>query len=140
MVRHGIPVLIKNWRIANREELNKYLAGKNDGWYLLSIKKPSTEITIQQHRYYRSIVLKTCQEAIFDSSGDMYPVDEIHEELKKRYGRRKFILGGKSEVTKSMAQYNKEDYSNYLDDVRGWLYDKFEVILPEPKEYDLENA
>lgn len=140
MLRHGLPVLLKSWRIANQQELNKYLAGKNDGWYLLTIKKPQTEITVQQHRFYRGVVLETCQAAIHDSTGGMFPVDEIHDELKKRFGSRKFILGGKSEVIKSMASYKKEDYSEYLEKIRAWLYDKFEVILQTPEDYDLENA
>jgi len=64
----------------------------------------------------------------------MWSVDEIHEELKKRFGVRKFVLGGKSEVIKSMSSYTKEDYSEYLERVRAWLFDPYEVVLPEPRD------
>lgn len=139
MIRHGIPVLIKGCGISNQQELNQYLSGRNDGWYLLTIKKPQSEITIQQHRFYRGVVLGVCQTAIYDSGQGMWSVDEIHEELKKRFGVRKFILGGKSEVIKSMANYQKEDYSEYLERIRGWLFDPYEVVLPSPQDYDFNG-
>jgi len=140
MIKRGIAVLIKNGRIENWQEVSGYIAYKKDGWQFLTIKKPQTEITIQQHRYYRSIVLQSCQKAIHESGVGMFPIDEIHDELKKRYGVKKFVLGGKSEVIKSMSNYDKNDYSVYLEKIRAWLYDKFEVILPSPEDYDLENA
>jgi len=53
MIKRGIAVLIKNGRIENWQEVSEYIAYKKDGWQFLTIKKPQTEITIQQHRYYR---------------------------------------------------------------------------------------
>ena len=136
MVTHGIAVLIKSGRIANQQEVNKYLVSKKDGWHLLNIKKPSTEITIQQHRFYRGVVLAACQTAIHDAGQGMWPVDDIHEELKKRFGVRRFILGGKSEVIKGMASYKKDDFSEYLERIKGWLFDPYGVVLPDPEDYD----
>ncbi len=139
MIHHGIAVLIKNGKITNVSDFWEYSKTIKDGWHLLTIKKPQSDITLQQHRYYRSIVLQTCQTAIHDATGGMWPTDEIHDELKKRFGVKKFILGGKSEVIKSMAQYSKDDYSEYLERIRAWLFDKFEVVLPSPHEYDLDD-
>lgn len=135
-MNQGVAVLIKNYKIVNQDDWLRYLSTKKDGWQLLVIEKPQDKITLQQHRYYRGVVLPALQKAIHEAGAGMWPADDIHEEMKERYGVRKFILGGKREVIKSMADYTKDNYSEYLELLRAYLYDRFEIILPEPEDYD----
>lgn len=129
MIERGVPVLIKQHRIVNLDDVRTYLQGKRDGWQLLTIKRPPDDISLQQHRFYRGMVVPFVKDLIFESHGRAYTNDQIHALLKELHGVRETI--GKTECLKSMADYSKEGVQEYFENIRRWVWDVWEEVLPD---------
>jgi hypothetical protein len=89
--------------------------------------RPTTSRSLRQNRFYWGAVLTTIAEATGNSTEDLHLV------LKDMFLPRKFItLGTKEvEVRKTTTDLTTEEFTLYLEAVRGWAASELGITMPD---------
>lgn len=107
--------------------------------HLLKLKGKTVQITIEerkkrrsnpQNAYYHGVVLKTIADFCGYRGED--EIAGIHEELK-----RKFLPKvGNLNIVKSTSSLNTEEFSAFVENVRGWAAEELGIYIPDPNEME----
>lgn len=103
--------------------LNNHLAGFKDGQEVqVIIQKRRRDTTLNQHRYYRGVILHACYQSEMFSHYDK--ADDIHDDYfqPKFLSYKKMVIypdGSKQEITHyhSMADMSDEETSAFIEKV-----------------------
>lgn len=125
---------------AKHKELGKYLQELQQGDYLIVIKKNRVIRSLSANKFYHAIV-----NLIATHTGHTH--QQIHEICKYKFNADIVHLpkGGVQVVGKTTSDMNTEEFAAYINRVKQWAIDEFDLILPEredlgQKEFlDIEN-
>lgn len=89
--------------------------------------------SLEQNAYYWGVVLPTMQKHIFESRGDHYSCDDIHEYMRDKFLPKKAItIKGKTVVVRpSTASLTTKKFAVYLEHVIHFAAES-NIIIPAP--------
>ena len=99
--------------------------------YLLDDKK---QRTLNANKYYFGVVLKTLSN-FFGEKDDSITVANIHEVLKGKFNSKVvFVDGSPFEIGESTTSMTQDRFVQYIESIREWALDSFNVWIPTPTE------
>ena len=109
----------------------KWLQALNGKRVEMIIKPFRAKRTIPQNSYYWGIVLKI----ISKETG--YTSDELHEFFKRVYLKKEITIGGKIyETSISTKKLKTDQFSEYIEKIKGFVFLKLDLVIPEAGEYE----
>ncbi len=107
--------------------------------HLLRLKGQTVEMTIEkrrkhrsneQNRYYHGVVLKMIADYCGYRGAD--EIEGLHEEFK-----RKFLPKvGRLNIVKSTSSLNTVEFSEYIESIRAWAAENFQLYIPDANEVE----
>ncbi len=126
MVLNGNIVLDYNDKIKQQ----KWLQSLNGKRIEMIIRPFRAKRTIPQNAYYWGVVLKT----ISKETG--YTSEELHEFFKRIFLKKEIVIGGKVyETSISTRKLKKDQFSEYIEKIKGFVFLRLDLVIPEAGEY-----
>ena len=126
--------LIKNLgKVENIEyfknQFNESFKKLNDWEYLITLEKYKKERSKYQNNYYWFILSEFSKEIWINA-------ELLHEECKYKFLRTIFIWTKWQEIFKilSTKNLNTYEFETYLESIRKWALEEYNLILPLPNE------
>lgn len=127
MVLNGNIVLDYNDKIKQQ----KWLQSLNGKRIEMIIRPFRAKRTIPQNAYYWGVVLKT----ISKETG--YTSEELHEFFKRIFLKKEIVIGGKVyETSISTRKLKKDQFSEYIEKIKGFVFLRLDLVIPEAGEYE----
>ena len=127
IVLNGNIVLDYNDKIKQQ----KWLQSLNGKRIEMIIKPFRAKRTIPQNAYYWGVVLKT----ISKETG--YTSEELHEFFKRIFLKKEIVIGGKVyETSISTRKLKKDQFSEYIEKIKGFVFLRLDLVIPEAGEYE----
>lgn len=128
---------IKNGKLSiyGREQFLNSIKNTNDCLVELTLKKKSKGRSNKQNRYYFSLV-NMIKNIFFEQHQINYTSEQMHEILKLKCNYVE-VLNKDGVIEKfptSTTELSTVEFEVYLEAVRNWVYDFFDVLLPLPNE------
>jgi nicotinamide mononucleotide adenylyltransferase len=77
------------------------------------------------------VVLKT----ISKETG--YTSEELHEFFKRIFLKKEIVIGGKVyETSISTRKLKKDQFSEYIEKIKGFVFLRLDLVIPEAGEYE----
>lgn len=104
---------------------------------IITIGKEISQRSVQQNRYYWGVIIKMLCEYTGHSD------NEMHELMKSNFLKEHLDIkvGDKIErytIIKSTAAQNKAEWEEYMEKIRQFASEKFQLYIPLPNEVDYE--
>lgn len=109
--------------------------------YVVSIKQNRAVRSLSANKYYHAILNIICLSS-GQGTGDMsFDHDQLHEILKKKFNGSliHFPKGGTEVVGNSTADLDTKEFAAYINRVKLWAKDEFEIIIPDLKDMDYKK-
>lgn len=99
--------------------------------------------SLPQMRYYRGVVIRMLAMCLRDRGvmgphGGPITDEQVHEMCAQRWLRRTIIIdpdtGECMEVVMSTAKLTTAEMTEYIEHIRHWAYELFELIIPDPQQ------
>lgn len=127
IVSNGNIVLDYNDKIKQQ----KWLQSLNGKRIEMIIRPFRAKRTIPQNAYYWGVVLKT----ISKETG--YTSEELHEFFKRIFLKKEIVIGGKVyETSISTRKLKKDQFSEYIEKIKGFVFLRLDLVIPEAGEYE----
>ena len=127
IVLNGNIVLDYNDKIKQQ----KWLQSLNGKRIEMIIRPFRAKRTIPQNAYYWGVVLKT----ISKETG--YTSEELHEFFKRIFLKKEIVIGGKAyETSISTRKLKKDQFSEYIEKIKGFVFLRLDLVIPEAGEYE----
>jgi hypothetical protein len=127
IVLNGNIVLDYNDKIKQQ----KWLQSLNGKRIEMIIRPFRAKRTIPQNAYYWGVVLKT----ISKETG--YTSEELHEFFKRIFLKKEIVIGGKVyETSISTRKLKKDQFSEYIEKIKGFVFLRLDLVIPEAGEYE----
>lgn len=121
--------------------MKEYLQGLIGKKIVFSIKEHKNTRSDRQNRYYWGVVLQMLSE----ETG--HKAEELHEIFKEKFGlKNEIYLSNKqnemeiANITISTTKYNTAQFEEYLEKIRRWSAEFYELYIPLPNEVDLSQV
>ena len=104
---------------------------------VITIDKVKKQRSIQQNRYYWSVLVVLTKNAVLDTWGEVWSVDKTHEYLKENfcyYEKVNENTGQVIKVPKSTTENTTIEMEVFHLEIRKHLLEWFNVDAPEPNE------
>ncbi len=114
------------------KDLGKYLRELKPGSnYIVEVKKNRAIRSMSQNKYYHAIL-----NIIGISTGHTH--EELHEAMKMKFNCKVifFPKGGSQVVANSTANLDVMDFTGYINRVKNWALNEFDIKIPEAKDID----
>jgi hypothetical protein len=110
----------------SHKEIGRKLQELKPGNYTIEIKKSRAVRSLSANRYYHAIL-----NIIGIETGHTH--EELHEALKLKFNSEVifFPKGGSQMIGKSTAILDSAEFSGYVNRVRQWALDEFNIVIPE---------
>jgi len=109
----------------------KWLQSLNGKRIEMIIRPFRAKRTIPQNAYYWGVVLKT----ISKETG--YTSEELHEFFKRIFLKKEIVIGGKVyETSISTRKLKKDQFSEYIEKIKGFVFLRLDLVIPEAGEYE----
>jgi hypothetical protein len=110
--------------------------GRLTGLYEVRIKPVKLTRSTQQNRYFHGCVVRQFQE-FMRSQGQIFSHDQCYQYLRDRFIPRPPILDIETGevidyMPASTAALSPDEFTEFVEDVRNWLADTFNVNVPDP--------
>lgn len=104
---------------------------KPGGNYIIEVKKNRAIRSMSQNKYYHAIL-----NIIGISTGHTH--EELHEAMKMKFNCKMifFPKGGNQVVPQSTSNLDTAEFTAYINRVKRWCIDEFNIIIPEAKDID----
>ncbi len=130
-------ILRGSLKIRNRGQMLEHLKHWRDGEVTLTIERKHAHRSLAANRWYWGVVVH----AIAEHTG--YTPDETHAVLKAMFlPKHVALVNGNGEVINelviggSTAKLNQNEFSQYVEAVRAFALEKFDLDIPSPSEPD----
>jgi len=102
----------------------------------LTLSKEKKIRSNKQNKYYWYILLKHVKEALTESQGVVFTLDDAHDFMKHKFIGFKKIKVGRTHITKkpTTKDLSTVETNLYYKNIRDWLFIYFEVLAPLPNE------
>ena len=102
--------------------------------YVITIKKNRAIRSLSQNKYYHAIL-----KIIAIDTGHTH--EQLHEICKKKFNGEaiNFPKGGMEIIGKSTSDLDTGEFTAYINRVKQWCIDEFEIVIPEPKDVDYKK-
>lgn len=104
---------------------------------LVQITKRSTRRSYKQNSYLWGVVYHELQQGLTEL-GNRFTAEEVHELCKVKFLSRKEFpdpeTGEMLTVVQSTADLSKDDFGEYVDNIKEWAKDYFSIDISEPYE------
>jgi len=90
-----------------------------------------------QNAYYWGVIVPIFQKGIKDNWGENFSIKETHEHLKYRFNSKEKLNKDTGEIInipKSTTDNSTEDQERYCNDIREFVREWFNVVIPLPNE------
>jgi hypothetical protein len=107
---------------------------------IITIEKRKNKRSNQQNAFYFGIVIGIMQLAFKETWGEFYSANEVHEALKAKYCFKEQINENTGEIIQipiSTTNFNTIEWEEYIDKIRAFAMEWFNVIIPIPNEQTL---
>ena len=112
----------------DRNKFDRYLLSLK-GKVEIVVKKFKKERSLQQNKYYWSVVVPLI------SSELGYTREEMHEVLKSLFLKDHINFKGENLVIiRSTTDLKTDEFENYLSEIRIWASKELSIYVPEPNE------
>ena len=123
-------LLYKAGDVESHKELGKKLQALDPGEYCLVIKRNRPIRSLNQNKYYHVIL-----NIIAIETGHTH--DELHEICKMKFNEKWVDLpGGAQMIGRSTSELDSAEFTGYLNRVKQWALDGFNISIPEPRDID----
>jgi len=126
---------VENGRLKrNRAALSRALADFEGKEVSITIQRKKKTRSTQQNRYYWSCVVYIVRDCLRDV-GHRLTIEETHLLLRTKFLSVPLLLNDSGEFIehiKSTTELSTIDFSNYISDICSWVYEMFNVNIPEP--------
>jgi hypothetical protein len=119
----------------SHKELGRKLQELESGKeYIIEVKKNRAIRSLSQNKYYWVIL-----QIIAISTGE-YDKDTLHDTCKKKFnGHWVHFPSGDEYLGKSTSDLDSAEFTAYLNRVKQWALEEFNIIIPEPKDIDYKR-
>ena len=120
----------------DRESMVSWILAQPDGEYVLEIKRQRKSISLNQHRYYRGVIVPMVGEFIGEVD-----LDHVHGMLAYKFLR---VWRGHHVIrVKSTAELSTVEAEEYYMRIRTWMATEYALAIPLPNEspfpYDIPS-
>jgi hypothetical protein len=123
----------------NREEQSKRdfyekLKALEPGEYVVSIKKNRPARSLNANKYYHAVL-----NIISIDTGHTH--EQLHEICKRKFNSEVIYLpkGGSEIFGQSTSKLDVQEFASYVNRVKQWAIDEFNIVIPEQKDVDLKR-
>lgn len=123
---------IKNGEI-DTGKIRSYTRFLKNGFYELTIRKPTRVRSIQQNAYFHGVVVQI----LSDETGiDFFEVKDL---LKSLFLKKEIVFMGKTyEIVQHSANLDTIDFNKFVKNVQAFASENG-INIPDPKEVDLDH-
>jgi len=121
--------------ITNKEQFIKdfqeYVKKLPDGIFVCNIKKWFKKRSLNQNDFYWGVIIPKLSEYFCITPS------EVHDEIKYKFLRVTWVGIGWEEISKTMSTttLNTKEWEEYIDRIRKWIIEEYNITLPLPHEY-----
>ena len=124
----------------SHKDLGKYLQGLPAGDYIIQVKKNRPIRSLSANRYYHLIL-----NIMGIETGHTH--EQLHEICKLKFNPEIINTpkGGSIVVGRTTGDMDTKEFGAYVNRVKQWARDEFNMVIPEPgemdrlKQYEIEN-
>jgi hypothetical protein len=116
----------------NRKRFEQELATVKDCEIILVIKKRGRRSN-QQNRYLWGVVYAECRHAFLDLGSRMTP-EQVHIFFKRLFLPERIVDKDGTVIGEwegSSAELNKEEFSDYIEQIRAWAAENLSIDIPD---------
>ena len=126
---------VENGRLSvNRAALSRAMQDFEGKEVTITIARKKKSRSNEQNRYYWSCVVCIVRDCLRDV-GHRLTIEETHLLLRTKFLSAPLLLNDSGEFIehiKSTTELSTIDFSNYISDICSWVYEMFNVNIPEP--------
>jgi len=124
----------------NRNKISEAIKSFDGKNIVITIEKSKKKRSNNQNAFYHAVVIPIMKDAFKDAWGEYYSATEIHEALKAKYCFKEQINEATGEIIQipiSTTNFNTIEWEEYIDKIRAFAMEWFNVIIPMPNEQTL---
>ena len=125
-------------KIYSRETMRKDAADFFEGEEIeFTIQKKKKKRSNRQVRYYWGVVVALVREELREKWGKQFEPQEVHEFLKMKFNSEMVVDEDTGEVFTvpiSITKLSTREMMDYIERVRQWTIELFDLHIPEPGE------
>lgn len=140
-----VKIHIRDKKIVNMHEMRDVFNKLSDGQFLISIKNISKR-SIQQNRYYWSVVVPAVRKGLYEAGYDEVKTNnDAHEVIKHIHLRKRIVskqTGDVIDIAGSSTELSTPAFNDFIESICRWSAEFLGVVIPSPNEYvskDFEN-
>ena len=112
----------------NIQKFKKFIEGKTDGQYFLTVKKKIKKGTQKQQRYYFGVIVRMiCDEVGYTE------LEDVHLFLRNKFLT---VNNGVISIVKSTTDLTTAEKEEYYSKCRMWSSSELNIYIPLPNEVD----
>lgn len=119
--------------IISKKSFSQYIEKLKDKKVLITIEEEKTPRSLSQNAYYWVILRIISQDTGMNE-------DEIHSAMKMKFLRRNYVREDKKlETVRSTTSLSTQEFSEYIDRVKEFALDFFQIIIPNPEDLNTDE-
>lgn len=131
-------ILYDNRSDEGKHKLWNSLKALPEGEYIVEIKKNRPVRSLNANKYYHAVLNIICTQSGQGTGDKKFDHDQLHEILKKKFNGEviNFPKGGSEIVGKSTSDLDTKEFAVYMNRVKNWAREEFDIIIPEHGDVD----
>ena len=118
--------------LEERDLFKQLIAKLNNKLVFLTLDTFRSNRSLEQNKYYFGVVIKI----LSDELG--YELDEMHELLKILFNHElKYLKDVEYAIPKSTAGLTTIEFMEYLERIKRWAVQEFQIVIPDPNQIEL---
>ncbi len=122
-------------KLENIRKFKKFIEGKTDGQYFLTVKKKIKNRSSLQNRYYFGVIVRMICDEVGDKVDDIETGD-VHNHLKNLFLKK---TNGIVPIIRSTSDLTTIEFEEYLTKCRQWASIELNMYIPLPNEVDIPD-
>jgi len=143
-MKASINTKIINGKITNnRESFIRSLNEFNSKEVTITIEERKATRSTEQNNYLWGVIYPLLKKGFFDTQGEVYSIEQIHEAMKQRYNYIDSInkqTGDFVRLPKSTTKNNTKEQEAYHEELRRFALEWFNINIPLPNEEIFINS
>ena len=106
----------------------------------ITITKVSKKRSLQQNKYYWSVIVPCIQNGLYETQGEWITKEATHEFLKSNFNYKEIVNKNTGEVVRiplSTTECDTFNFKEYQDKIRTFADTFLDIIIPLPNEQSL---
>lgn len=135
MSKHWTILHIRDGEIVNKKAVKVLFDALKDGKYLIEINDHNKRSS-PQNRYYWGLVVPMVKRGLYEH-GTEVTEQEVHEYFKAKFNVTAILNESTGEVDNvplSTTRLNKEQFSDYIENIQRWAAEWLQMVIPDPGE------